>query len=573
MKSPAMAIFGPQALAQEVKAKVILDGLAQRPGISDSKAEYLICDFLELWSDEDTVVLGLERNGDGTIGLTSATKLHPNLAKVLNAFLRFHRDEEINYEDASCTTIVVNKTAGANRRRARHNGKGAAFARELGDCQAGGGLRVWTAEPSGIHPDRLSEEDSIVVDARRKLQILDRKQAYEYGGSRFNLVFYCIEGCEDAPTDVVEQLGAYGFCWPSTSQIRKYASKVRRTQMTRESIFTKMILPFAPEEQLLVCGSRAECITSHLSKGVCRAAHELWILYAAKKATIALSGIEGQVKDDSEMRQRCLELRDVVKVGFETAKDAANAYTDGLIALNAELVSREASIGKDVSDYKGAMRDVIVRLACVDGSKNNRERFEENVRLCFPLMGKNLSSQLHGSYRHSMALVRLKPFNSNNSVANSRRKRPRSRRKNRHIRKENHEGHASGDDHGGYDECLADREACAAMTPTSKNCRLKKEHVNVGACCNNGFSAAKLQSYQARLCQALQWQESYLWNLYNDYAIAESAWWLNYYGCAQGTMDNMMGWDSMEENYEAENVMRWESMEELSRAVAESGMA
>ncbi len=113
------------------------------------------------------------------------------------------------------TSMTLNKDYNAGRHRDENN-SGPSLVRGLGNFQ-GGDLLYWPNDPHGSIAS-LKESDACVCDVRNCFVPILGRCAHEvtpFTGTRYSIVFYCVEGWKGAEDSVRQILELSGFRWPT----------------------------------------------------------------------------------------------------------------------------------------------------------------------------------------------------------------------------------------------------------------------------------------------------------------------------------------------------------------------
>lgn len=169
-----------------------------------------------VWSD----TVGLLRDRVGDIHLTSATKLYPEVVRLLNKYLADRLPAEV--QGFKWTSLNLNCDYAARLHRDGNN-FGPSAIKAFGPF-TGGQLNYWPEDDRKVDQlDDLKDKDKVQFDLKNGVAFFNGNCAHsvnDFVGHRYSVVYFTV-GCHDkAPQDCSSQLEQMGFHYPETDEDR-----------------------------------------------------------------------------------------------------------------------------------------------------------------------------------------------------------------------------------------------------------------------------------------------------------------------------------------------------------------
>lgn len=162
-----------------------------------------------VWSDN----VGLVRDRNGDIHLTSACKRYPSFTTIINMWLSDRLPKEV--QEFKWTSLNLNCNYAAKRHRDGNN-FGPSMIKAFGPFK-GGALSCFPGDDKSVELSKLKPASKKTIDIRTHLAMFNGNAAHEvdsFSGNRYSVVFFAV-GCHaQAPQKVMSELKSLGFAVP-----------------------------------------------------------------------------------------------------------------------------------------------------------------------------------------------------------------------------------------------------------------------------------------------------------------------------------------------------------------------
>jgi len=226
--------------------------------------------------------LGLVCDRRGKIVVDAATRMWPNIFRLLTAWLR-QRTPSSLLMDFPCTSISVNHNYSARLHRDGNNA-GVSLTRALGPDFVGGQLTYWPNDDGRTTLGELREKDANMVDTRTNYTLFDGRRAHRVeqfqGGERYSLVFFSVAGWAIGPRHELPD----GVVYPNDESLRYFSNLIAPARGNTGSILAAF--GKQPKVQIL-CWPRTSL--QHLTCSC------LWEIAAAASCQLALRAVSRRV--------------------------------------------------------------------------------------------------------------------------------------------------------------------------------------------------------------------------------------------------------------------------------------